>query len=119
MMAMTKVRKWPYIEHQMPSYQRTDNPVNTILEDFNFLVPIWIRLMHAGFDPRAEAIAEWREMSQLVYKIGREQEAFTEISANMMKRTVDGVQRMDPEGVKKAKAAMHRMFTCFQQAVKA
>ena len=93
--------------------------MNTILADLDYLVPIWILLLRAGFDPRAEAIAEWREISQLVYKIGREQEAFTEISANMMKRTVDGVQRMDPEGVKKAKAAMHKMSSVFQQAVKA
>ncbi len=52
-----------------------------------------------------------------MYKVGREQEAFTEISANMMKRVVDGVQKMEPEGITKAKAAMQKMHTCFQAAV--
>lgn len=74
----------------------------------------------AVFDGHLDDVAEWREISQLVFKVGRDLEIFTDVTAQMMKKTANAVHRkgIGAGGVPEAKAAMQQMLTCFQDAVK-
>ena len=65
------------------------------------------------------AIAEWRDLSHLVYKVGHQQEVFTDLSAQMMKRTADAVLSKGAQhgGIQSAKASLGQMLKCMEDAV--